>query len=85
MRRLRLLHQAMGRILASPGGLDAEAAGELEELLGPDALSVLAETVIYRVVAVGAVTTVSRQTLYAASPVAGQPDEHMQQEAEDGE
>jgi hypothetical protein len=85
MRRLRLLHQAVGRILASPGGLDAEAAGELEELLGPDALSVLAETVIYRVAAVGAVTTVSRQTLYAASPVAGQPDEHMQQEAEDGE
>jgi hypothetical protein len=85
MRQLRLLHQAVGRILASPGGLGAEAAGELEELLGPDALSVLAETVIYRVVAVGAVTTVSRQTLYAALPVPGQPDEHVDQEAEDGE
>jgi hypothetical protein len=66
----------VGRILASPGGLDAEAAGELEELLGPDALSVLAETVVYRVLAVGTVTTVSRQTLYAASPVLDKPDKH---------
>jgi hypothetical protein len=84
MGSLRVLHQAVGRMVASPGGLDAEAAGELEELLGPDALSVLAETVIYRVLSVGPATTVSRQLLYAASPVAGHPDEEAQQEAEDG-
>ena len=53
MRHLRELHQAIGRLVASPGGLDAEAAAELERLLGPDALSILAEIVIYRVVAVG--------------------------------
>ena len=84
MRSLRLLHQAVGRMVASPGSLDEEAAGELEELLGPDALSVLAETVIYRVLAVGSATTVSTQTLYAALPAAGQPEKHKKQEAEDG-
>ncbi|MGH3402492.1 MAG: hypothetical protein ACRDRJ_08290, partial [Streptosporangiaceae bacterium] len=84
MRSLRLLHQAVGRMVASPGGLDEEAAGDLEELLGSDVLSVLAETVIYRVLAVGSPTTVSAQTLYAALPVAGQPEEHTKQEAEDG-
>ncbi|HET6185540.1 MAG TPA: hypothetical protein VFE59_00910 [Trebonia sp.] len=84
MRHLRQLHQAIGRLVASPGGPDAEAAEELELLLGPDALSVLAEIVIYRVVAVGAVTTVSKTTLYAASPAAEQPGEPAQQEAENG-
>jgi hypothetical protein len=84
MRRLRQLHQAVGRLVASPGGLDGEAAAELERLLGPDALSVLAEIVIYRVVAVGAATTVDRRTLYNASPAAGQTGEPGSQEAEDG-
>jgi len=84
MRRLRQLHQAIGRLVASPGGLDAEAAEDLEQLLGPDALSILAEIVIYRVVAVGAVTTVSGTTLYTPSPAAEQPGEQARQEAEDG-
>ena len=84
MRHLRQLHQAIGRLVASPGGLDAEAAAELERLLGPDALSILAEIVIYRVVAVGAMTTVSRHNLVPASPAAGQPGEPAPQEAEDG-
>jgi hypothetical protein len=83
MRHLRKLHQAIGRLVASPGRPDAEAAAELERLLGPDALSILAEIVIYRVVEVGAVTTVSRTTLYAASPAAEQPGEPAQQEAQD--
>ncbi len=73
MRHLRLLHQAVGRIVASPSGFEGEAAEELERLLGPDALSILAATVIYRVVAVGAATAVSRQTLYVTSPAAGDP------------
>jgi hypothetical protein len=84
MRRLRQLHQAVGRLVASPGGLDGEAAAELERLLGPDALSILAELVIYRVVAVGAATTVDRKTLYSASPAAGQTGQPGSQEAEDG-
>ena len=84
MRRLRQLHQAIGRLVASPGGLDAEAAEQLEQLLGPDALSILAEIVIYRVVAVGAVTAVSGTTLYTPSPAAEQPGEQARQEAEDG-
>jgi hypothetical protein len=84
MRHLRELHQAIGRLVASPGGLDAEAAAELERLLGPDALSILAEIVIYRVVAVGPMTAVSRTTLYAASPADGQTGEPAPREAEDG-
>ncbi len=84
MRHLRQLHQAIGRLVASPGGLDAEAAAELERLLGPDALSILAEIVIYRVAAVGAITTVSRTTLYVASPADGQTGEPAPREAEDG-
>lgn len=84
MRHLRQLHQAIGRLVASPGGPDAEAAEELERLLGPDALSILAEVVIYRVDAVGAATTVSKTTLYAPSPAAEQPGEPAQQEAENG-
>jgi hypothetical protein len=84
MRRLGQLHQAIGRLVASPGGLDAEAAEHLEQLLGPDALSILAEIVIYRVVAVGAVTIVSGTTLYNPSPAADQPGEQARQEAEHG-
>ena len=84
MRRLRQLHQAIGRLVASPGSLDAEAAEHLEQLLGADALSILTEIVIYRVVAVGAVTTIPRETLYTPSPAAEQPGEQARQEAEDG-
>jgi hypothetical protein len=84
MRRLRQLHQAVGRLVASPGGLDEEAAAELERLLGPDALSILAEIVIYRVVTIGAATTVDRRTLCNASPTAGQAGEPRTQEPEDG-
>jgi hypothetical protein len=84
MRHLRQLHQAIGRLVASPGGLDAKAAAELEELLGPDALSILAEVVIYRVIAVGEVITVSKTILYATSPATEQPGEPAQQEAKDG-
>ena len=47
------------------------------------AFPILAEIVIYRVVAVGAVTTV-RTTLYTPSPVADQTGELAPQEAEDG-
>ena len=60
------LHQAVGRAVAKPG--ETGAAEELERLLGPDAVSVLAETVVYRVLAVGEVITVQRNVLYAASP-----------------
>lgn len=84
MRRLRQLHQAIGRRVASPGSLDADAADELERLLGPDALSILAETVIYRVTVVGAITMVPGTTMYQPSPVPGQPGGASQQEAEDG-
>ena len=82
MGHLRQLHQAIGRLVASPGGLDGEAAAQLERLLGPDALSILAEIVIYRVVEVGSVTTVTRKILYTTSSAAGHPFEQRQQEAE---
>ncbi len=84
MSKLRQLHQAIGRIVASPS-LDPEEAAELESLLGPDALSVLAEIVIYRVAAVGPVTTVRRTSLYAEAPAAAQPGEPARQEARDDE
>lgn len=83
MRRLRQLHQAIGRRVATPGSLSADAADELEHLLGPDALSILAETVIYRVIAVGVITTVPGATMYRPSPVLGQPGRTAQQEGED--
>jgi hypothetical protein len=84
MRHLRQLHQAIGRLVASPGDLDAEAAAELDRLLGPDAVSILAETVTYRVVDVGTVATLSNAALYAASTAATQPAEPASQEAQDG-
>lgn len=80
MRHLRRLHQAIGRLVASPHGLDAEAAAELEQLLGPDALSILAEIVIYRVVEVGALTTVDTLALFTLSPSAVMPSDPAEQE-----
>ena len=84
MQHLRQLHQAIGRIVASSGTFDADAATEVEQLLGPDAVSVLEETVIYRITAVGTVTTVSSRAMYRTSPALGQAGEPMQQEAGDG-
>jgi hypothetical protein len=83
MQHLRRLHQAIGRIVASPATFDAGAATEIEQLLGPDALSILEETVIYRITAVGTVTTVSGRALYRTSPALGEAGETMQQEAGD--
>jgi hypothetical protein len=73
MKRLRQLHQSIGRLVASAGSLDTEAAEELAGLLGPDALSILAETVIYRLVAIGEITKVPYSTLYGASPCRTSP------------
>ena len=81
MRGLRLLHQAVGRAVAKPG--ETGAAEELERLLGPDAVSVLAETVVYRVLAVGEVITVQRNVLYATSPTASGTAGHAQGDEED--
>jgi hypothetical protein len=84
MQHLRQLHQAIGRMVASPATFDADAAAEIEQLLGPDAVSVLEETAIYRVTAVGTVTTVSGRVLYQTSPALGQAGEPTQQEAGNG-
>lgn len=70
MKGLRLLHQAVGRALAKPLGVSQDVAGELERLLGSDAVSMVAETVVYRVVAVGEVITVNRNALYGDLPLA---------------
>jgi hypothetical protein len=56
MRQLRMLHQAVGRaIIASIAG-GADTPDELEAFLGQDAVSIVNETVIYRVTKVGPVT-----------------------------
>lgn len=84
MSHLRRLHQAIGRKVASPGGLNAATADELEQLLGSDALSILAETVIYRVTAVGASIPFPAATMYQPSPITGQPGDEVPQETDDG-
>jgi hypothetical protein len=84
MRRLRQLHQSIGRLVATPGNLSPDAAAELAQLLGPDALSVLEETVIYRVAAVGAITTIPSNTLYQLLSDPGQDENTAQQEADGG-
>lgn len=71
MQKLRQLHQAVGRAVAKPGEISQDAAGELDQLLGADAFSVLAEIVVYRVLKVGEPITVKRGELYAARPLAG--------------
>jgi hypothetical protein len=67
MQGLRLLHQAVGRLVTRAVGYGGDAADELERLLGPDAVSILTEMVVYRVVAVGMVMTVRRKMLFTAS------------------
>jgi hypothetical protein len=82
MRGLRLLHQAVGRAVAKPWDDRQDEAGELEMLLGSDAVSVVAEMVVYRVVAVGEVTAVNRNALYADLPIARGAAGHAQKEKE---
>lgn len=53
MQQLRLLHQRVGRAVVASVGGDAGGLDELETLLGPDALTIVHETVIYRVLHVG--------------------------------
>jgi hypothetical protein len=60
MRQLRVLHQAVGRALGGTLAADPEASEQLEELLGVDAVSMVNETVVYRVLSVGPVT-ITRQ------------------------
>ncbi|MGW5417396.1 DISARM anti-phage system protein DrmE domain-containing protein [Actinomadura geliboluensis] len=69
MRRLRALHHVVGRVVADPNDLEGDAANELERLLGPDAVSIAAQTVIYQVRAVDAATTVDQCELYQVRPV----------------
>ncbi|MCV7078731.1 DISARM anti-phage system protein DrmE domain-containing protein [Mycobacterium szulgai] len=53
MHQLRLLHQRVGRtVIASIGG-DEEDLDDIESLLGPDAVAIVNETVVYRVAGVG--------------------------------
>lgn len=59
MHRLRLLHQAVGRALGGALTLNTDTSDQLETLLGADAVSIVNETVIYRVASVGAVTMAS--------------------------
>ncbi len=53
MGRLRTLHQEVGRVITATIAGDEPSGTELEKLLGPDALSVVNETVVYRVLKVG--------------------------------
>lgn len=53
MRQLRVLHRAVGRCLGGTIAGDPNATDQLEELLGADAVSLVNETVIYRVQSIG--------------------------------
>ncbi|OCB50832.1 hypothetical protein A5722_32345 [Mycobacterium vulneris] len=53
MRQLRILHQSVGRVVVEAVGGNLASLDDLEMLLGPDALSIVNEIVVYRVVHVG--------------------------------
>lgn len=53
MRRLRILHQKVGRAVVDAMGADATGLDDLEQLLGPEAAAIIGDTTIYRVVDVG--------------------------------
>jgi hypothetical protein len=56
MRQLRIRHQYVGKAIIGAIAGDADTSDELEALLGADAISVLQETTVYRVTAVGPIT-----------------------------
>jgi hypothetical protein len=56
MRQLRIRHQYIGKAIVGVIAGDDETTDELETLLGPDAVSVVQETAVYRVTAVGPIT-----------------------------
>lgn len=53
MARLRTLHQAVGRTIVGVLAGDDTAVDDLDALLGGDAVSIVNETVVYRVLSVG--------------------------------
>jgi hypothetical protein len=67
MHELRKLHQAVGQALAAPNGLTT-VANDLEHLLGPDAASAVAETVVYRVLHIDTARDVDRSQHYVLQP-----------------
>jgi hypothetical protein len=68
MRNLRMLHRSVGRVLATVHSASSDGVAELELLLGPDALSLVNQIVVWRVLAVGQQTTVKPHTLYRPLP-----------------
>ena len=57
MRDLRVLHQAVGRLIGDVVTSDDEAIASLGQLIGDDAISILQEIVVYRVLAINKITT----------------------------
>jgi hypothetical protein len=57
MRQLRILHQSVGRAVVASVAGDSTAFDDLEALLGPDAVSLVNETTVYRVLSVGDLVT----------------------------
>jgi hypothetical protein len=68
MRNLRVLHQSVGRLLASVHSASSDGVAELELLLGSDALSLVNEIVVWRVLAVGQPTTIKAGARYRPDP-----------------
>jgi hypothetical protein len=68
MRNLRVLHQNVGRVLATAHSASSDGVAELELLLGSDALSLVNQIVVWRVLAVGQPTAVKPRALYRPHP-----------------
>lgn len=68
MASLRVLHQAVGRIVASMSEMTSATVDELEQLLGLDVASLVIDSVTWRVVAVSEVTSVAPGELLHVVP-----------------
>jgi hypothetical protein len=61
MVHLRSLHQAVGRAVADAIATNSEATDQLDSILGSDAVAVINETIVYRVIKVGMPTVDARR------------------------
>jgi hypothetical protein len=69
MVHLRTLHQAVGRAVVDAIATNSDATEQLSSLLGSDAMSVIDETIVYRVIKVGTPTLAGRQNALDDPPV----------------
>lgn len=75
MGQLRVLHQSVGRLIGDVVNSEEDAASNLARLIGDDAISMLQETVVYRLVAVNTVCAADRQTASASPASLMQPED----------